>query len=393
VTLVASGLGSLARSITGPGRAVLGVGVVAWFLGYRLGWDELLLVAGGCLVAVAVALVFTLGRASLDIGIELDPHRIVVGEQAVGRVSVTNTSPRRMLPARLEAPVGAGVARFEVPTLAAGASWDELFVVPTTRRSIIPIGPVSSVRGDPLGLARRALAWAEPVDLYVHPKTVRLAGLTSGWIRDLEGRPTNDLSPSDVAFHTLREYVPGDDRRHVHWRTSARLGTLMVRQFVDSRRSHLGLVLSTSSADFASDDEFELAVSTIASLGVSALVEDQAVTVTTGGRPLPAYAAPRLLDGLAGVELTARRADLASLVRHSVPIVRGASVVALVTGSRVAPTALRAAAQIFHHDVRVLAVRTQPGVQAALQTIGSTTVLDLGGLDDLPRVMRATVSR
>jgi uncharacterized protein (DUF58 family) len=372
---------------------VLAVGVVAWYLGYRLGWDELLLVAGGCLVAMVVALVFTLGRSSLAVGIELDPHRVVVGEQAVGRVSVTNTGSRRMLPARLEAPVGSGVARFEVPTLAAGATWDELFVVPTTRRSIIPIGPVSSVRGDPLGLARRALAWAEPIDLYVHPRTVRLAGLTSGWIRDLEGRPTNDLSPSDVAFHTLREYVPGDDRRHVHWRTSARLGALMVRQFVDSRRSHLGLVLSTSRGDFASDDEFELAVSTIASLGVSALVEEQAVTVTTGGRPLAAYAPPRLLDGLAGVELAERRADLAALVRRSVPIVRGASIVALVTGSRVTPAALRAAAQIFHHDVRVLAVRAQPGVPAALQTIGSTTVLDLGALDDLPRVMRATVSR
>lgn len=372
---------------------MLAVGAVAWLVGVLLGWDELLLVAGGCLVVVCAALVFTIGRAKLDVAVELTPHRVVVGDQAVGRVHVTNISGARMLPMRLEAPVGVGVARFEVPSLAAGATWEELFVVSTQRRSIIPVGPVSSVRGDPLGLARRAVEWADPIDLFVHPRTIRLAGLTSGWIRDLEGHPTNDLSPSDVAFHTLREYVPGDDRRHVHWRSSAKLGTLMVRQFVDSRRSHLGLVLSTNPSDYQTEDEFELAVSIVGSLAVSALVDDQAVSVTTGGRPLPAYAPPKLLDGLAGLEPVERKVDLITLVRRSVPIVRGASVVAVVTGTGVSAGALRGAAELFHHDVKVLAARVSPGCEATLRTIGSTTVLEIGSLEDLPRIVRATVSR
>lgn len=384
---------AILRALTSTGRAVLGVAAGAWLVGVWLGWDELLFVAGGCIVVVGVALLFTIGRAKLDIAVELTPHRVVVGDQAVGRVQVTNVSGGRMLPMRLEAPVGVGLARFEVPSLAAGATWDELFVVPTTRRSIIPVGPVSSVRGDPLGLARRAVAWAEPIDLFVHPRTIRLAGMTAGWIRDLEGHPTKDLSPSDVAFHTLREYVPGDDRRHVHWRTSARLGTLMVRQFVDSRRSHLGLVLSTNPSDYATEEEFELAVSVVGSLAVSALLDDQAVSVTTGGRPLPAYAPPKLLDGLAGVEPVERKTDLTTLVRRSVPIVRGASVVAVVAGTGVSPVALRRAAELFHHDTRVLGVRAAPGGEATLRTIGSTSILELGALEDLARVVRATVSR
>lgn len=369
------------------------MGALSWFFGMRLGWEELLLVAGGCLTVVVLSLLFTIGRASLDVSISLEPHRVVVGEQAVGQVVVKNVGPRRMLPVRLEAPVGSGVAAFEVPTLASQAEWDELFVIPTVQRSVMPIGPVSSVRGDVLGIARRSVAWVDPVDLYVHPRTVRLAGLTAGWIRDLEGRPTNDLSPSDIAFHTLREYVPGDDRRHVHWRTSARLGTLMVRQFVDSRRSHLGLVLSTNPAEYATDEEFELAVSVIGSLGVSALVEDQAVTVTTGGRPLPAHTPARLLDELAGVLADDRGGRTSELVRHSLPIVRGASVVAVVTGGRASPQVLRAATELFHHDVRVLAIRTVPGAQVSLQTIGSTSVLELGGLEDLRRLLRSTAVR
>jgi hypothetical protein len=41
----------------------------------------------------------------------------------------------------------------------------------------------------------------------------------------------------------------------------------------------------------------------------------------------------------------------------------------------------------------VLAVRVRPGADVNLQTIGSTSVLELGALDQLARVLRATVSR
>ena len=381
-------------AISSTGRWTAATGFAAWLVGRQLGWDEFMLVAGGCALAVGGALLFTLGRAHLRVELEVEPQRLVVGEQAVGRVVVTNTGKRRTLHVAFEAPVGAhGHARFEMPSLGAGDTWDDVFVVETVRRSIMDIGPVSSVRGDPVGLARRAVPLTERVQLFVHPKTVRLAGLTAGWIRDLEGRPTKDLSPSDIAFHTLREYVPGDDRRHIHWRSSAKLGTLHVRQFVDSRRSHLGMVLSIDPGDYADGAEFELAVSVIGSLGVSALIEDQAVSVTTGGRPLPSHGPNPLLDALAGVEQAVRKADLSSLAQRAIPVVRGASVVALVTGSVVTPPELRAAAQRFHHDVRVLAVRVRPGADVSLQTIGSTSILELGALDQLARVLRATVSR
>lgn len=381
------------RAFTSTGRVVAVVGAVAWLVGTRLGWEELLLVAGGCVTVLVAALLMTLGRADVRIALTLEPQRVVVGEDAVGHVAVTNVGSHRTLGMRLEAPVGAGTATFDTPGLAAGETWEELFVIPATRRGIVPVGPVQSVRGDPLGLARRPLAWAERIDLYVHPRTIRLPGLTVGWLRDLEGRPTNDLSPSDVAFHTLREYVPGDDRRHVHWRTSARLGNLMVRQFVDTRRSHLGLVLSTNRADYTDEDAFELAVSVVGSLGLGALFEDQVVTLTTGPRALASHAPSRLLDSLAGVEAAQRPVPLTTTTRHAAPLVRGASVVALVTGGGISPAGLRAAADAFHHDVRVVGVRAVPGTELSFRTVGSLSLLDVGSLEDLPQVVRATVSR
>ena len=113
-------------------------------------------------------------------------------------------------------------------------------MVPTDRRSVIPVGPPSAVRSDPLGLVRRDVVeqttWSCSCTRRSSPGLAR-----PGLERDLEGQTTNDLSTSDVAFHTLRDYVPGDDRRHVHWRSTAKAGRLMVRQFVDTRRSHLAV--------------------------------------------------------------------------------------------------------------------------------------------------------
>lgn len=380
------------RVLTTAGRSVALVGALAWVSGVRLGWSELMLVAAGCLIVLLVALASTIGSAHLDVTASVEPQRVVAGEQAVGAVSATNPRDRRTLPVRLEVPIGAGSARFEVPSLGSGESWDEVVVIPTERRAVIQIGPVSTVRGDPLGIARRAVSWSDPVTLFVHPRTVRIEGLTSGWIRDLEGQATRDLSPSDVAFHTLREYVPGDDRRHVHWRTSARLGTLMVRQFVDSRRSHVGVVVSTSPDHYATDDEFELAVSVAGSLGISALADEQEVSLTTGGQPLPAYAPPKLLDGLAGLDLASATTSVDALIRRSVPILRGASTVIVICGSAVAADDLRAATELFHHDVRKVGVRAGSPGSAALRTIGSTTLLDVGALDDLPRAVRSMVA-
>jgi len=380
------------ETLSGVGRAVVALGLGAWATGWWFGWREFLLLAGGCVVAVVAAVLFTLGRDRLLATLELSPQRVTMGETATGRVEVVNQGRRRVLPVTFEVPVGTGTARFELPATGHGERWDEVFVIPTTRRCVMTVGPASAVRGDPLGLARRVARFSEVHELYVHPVTTSLSGLTSGWIRDLEGRPTKDLSPSDVAFHTMREYVPGDDRRHIHWKSSARVGTLMVRQFVDSRRTHLGLILSTSDEHYGSADEFELAVSVVGSLGRNALIEDQAVSVTTGRSPLPSHNPVLLLDALAGVELAERGGDLQVLVKHSIPIVRGASVIVLVVGSTTPPAALRSGLQRFQHDAQALGVRVNPGADVSIQTVGSTSILEIGSLDQLHRGLRASVA-
>ena len=377
-----------ARALVTPfGRAVAGLAFVAWAVAWRLHWVEFGAVATGCVLAFAIASLFTLGHDDVAVTIAIDPARVVAGQTAGVRIEAANATGRRILPFHLEAPAGALIIQSDVPSLRIDGVHREEFAMPTSRRGVIRVGPVSSVRGDPLGLLRREVAWTDSTDLFVHPNTVPLSGIASGWIRDLDGLSTNDLSASDVELHTLREYEPGDDRRHVHWRTSVRVGTLMVRQFIDTRRWHLAVVLGTARRDYASDDEFELAVSVAASLGARAVRDRQSVSCVAGPHEVPALNETMLLDSLAGVELISTAQTVADTAIASRRYVRDASVVAVVTGSRTAVSVLRLTAQQFPVGMRVVSIRARLGSASSCRPTGVTTVLDVGRLDDLERLL------
>lgn len=381
-----TGVRDLGRAISPAGRLVAALAVLGWLAGWRLGWQEGMWIAAACSVVFLLGVGFLLGTTDLDVAVDVDPIRVTVGDPAGGALVVRNTGSRRMLPLRIELIVGRGAAVFDIPSLPADGTHDELFVLPTTRRQIIPVGPARSVRGDPLGLTRRTIDWTEPVELYVHPRIVRLENLGAGFLRDLEGQPTTDLSTNDVAFHTLREYVPGDDRRFIHWKTTARVGDLMVRQFVDTRRSHLAVVLDTRPSSYLDADEFELAVSLAGSLGARALRDEQDVTLSSGSGPLPSANGQQLLDSLAGVEWSHRHEDL---VAQSIRVgtTAGISIVALVTGSALALNDTRRAVRCFDESVRGLVLRADRQGRSGLRPIGSAAVLNVAELDGFGYLM------
>src|SRR5690606_20991656 len=119
------------------------------------------------------------------------------------------------------------------------------YELPTSRRGVISVGPMVLRRADPFGLVETTTHYGVIRTLWVHPRVHPIRALPSGVSRDLEG-PTSDTAPQGgMAFHTLREYVRGDDLRHIHWRSTARLGNLMVRHMVDSSHPVNTVVLDT----------------------------------------------------------------------------------------------------------------------------------------------------
>ena len=382
-------------AVVRPAAWVLIAGAIAlWIAGGALGWWELTVAATVIAIVLLLCLLFLIGRTAYDVTLDLNRTRVVVGERAVGALTLANTGTRAILPSRVVLPVGAGRGVFEVQRLAAGESAEELFAIPTSRRTVVKVGPVSVVRGDPLGLFERVHHRDEPVDLFVHPRTVLFDGQSLGFLRDLEGLPARDLSSDDVSFHALREYQPGDDLRHVHWRSTARTGRMMVRQYEETRRSHFVIGLSTSPADYRDDDEFELAISAAGSLGLRAIRDSQRVEVRVQARALPATTGKQLLDGLSTLGHSKPRAGgivaLSGALAATLPL---ASVVVLVCGSRVDANDLRTACSRLPFGARVIAVVAGPADSSpALRRIGEADVVTLGALEQLPNALRKVLA-
>lgn len=374
--------------VSGVGWLMLALGVAAAWAGWQYGWREvwlLGLVLGVCLL---LALGFIVGRSAYRVQVDLAATRVVVGTRATGRVVVANAGSRTLLPSRIELPVGAGLAAFPVPRLRRDQEHEDLFVIPTSRRGVVQVGPVSSVRDDPLRLLRREVRWTDAQDLYVHPRTVGLEGSSAGFLRDMEGLPTRDLSSSDVSFHALREYTQGDDRRSVHWRTTARTGRLMVRQFEETRRSHLVVALSVDPTDYADVEEFELAVSCAASLALQAIREEKPVTVMTQAGTVASATGQRLLDGMSLVNLADAGATITDLARGAAAAVPGASAMGVVGGSLTTASTWQQVSVYVPLGARGFGLASRSGTTPTRRSIGGFAVVGLGDLPDLPRVMR-----
>lgn len=378
--------------LTGLGWGMVLAAVVTLLVGRRYGWAELVVAACVLGVAVLVSAAMTVGRSHYAVDVDLADQAVTVGERAMGRIEVRNVGRRRLLPARIELPVGIGSASFALPSMAAGAVHEEVYAIPTTRRAVVVVGPVRSVRADPLGIARREVLWTDPVELYVHPVTVSLAGTRAGLLRDLEGQSTRSLSDDDMSFHALREYIPGDDRRSIHWRTSARTGTLMVRQFEDTRRTHTALALSTDAEDYQHEDELELAVSTFASLGTHVIREGLEITALAGTDRLRTQTPRRLLDDCAGIVVSARAADATDLSRTVARNAPSASMAVVMTGTVPTRAELRTSSAHLPPGLRTVFVQCEPGAELSLRTQGTLSVSTLGAVEDLPRLLRQLVT-
>ncbi len=386
--LVVSRVARIASTVSPLGRTVVAIGILAWVGGWRLGWNELMVLAGACLLLLIFAGLFVVGRSSVSIDVRLEPPRVVAGDSSAGQVTVRNSTGRRSLPCQVELPVGRATALFDVVTLGPGEETEELFIVPTERRGVIPVGPATSLRGDPLGLYHRKAASSPPTELIVHPRTIALSPFGSGLLRDLEGRTTADISPSDLAFHALREYSPGDDRRHVHWRSSARVGRLLVRQFLDTRRSTLCAVVDCRPTAYGDDAEFELALEVAGSIALRACRDGLSSVVAAGEQAAVGVLPHTLLDALSRASLNRRAADLPTVVGRATAQGADISYALLVSGSASTDPELQRAAARFPIDVRVIAIRVQPGQRAGIVGRGRAAVLHLGDLTDLPPLLR-----
>jgi uncharacterized protein (DUF58 family) len=164
---------------------------------------------------------------------QIGTRRAQVGEEARERVIIDNTWPLPKLWVEVQ-------DHSDMPLHATGfvaylpryerRRWT--IRTPCTMRGKWTLGPLTLQSGDPFGIFRLERPVDATADLIVYPATVnlpefRLPGIELQGGADLRTR-TFHVTPN---VSTVREYVPGDSFNRIHWRTTARVGKLMVKEF------------------------------------------------------------------------------------------------------------------------------------------------------------------
>jgi uncharacterized protein (DUF58 family) len=231
--------------MTARGRAVLGLGVLCWVAAIVFGSPALYPVAAGLVLAVPFALAWArmtlrqprvrrewrhaslLERDDVLIQLVLDvepgvPLPTVVAHEAVGRLGERDVDLR---------PSGRGRHRGRY----------RLHDVPRGRHRV---APVRLSIADPFGLAEAKLTIEAQQALVVYPRLAELERLFfDGAAGPEHGRRLLLRRPVGFDLHSVREYQQGESLRRVHWPSTARRGSLMVKELEDSPRDEVVVLL------------------------------------------------------------------------------------------------------------------------------------------------------
>ena len=377
-------------ALTPVGWAVIAAMLAGTVAALAFGWLEGFIVAVMGLVAIVVAVASVASPSPLSVSLRMKNDRIVAGQVAVGRVRVVNESARRSGSTLVEVTIGRGSGEFLVPPISGNGTWNESFSVMTKRRGVINVGPARTVRMDGLGLLRRVRSWDDPILVHVHPPTVRFSCDATGMQMDVEGVASEKLTSSDVSFHALRDYEPGDDRRAVHWPSTARFGRLIVRQFEETHRSHHMVLLDTR-VDAWDRRSFETAVSVAASLALAGSGEARTVSMHTADEWIPTGSPMAMLDALSEME-TSTRSEFAGIVRRCIMERGGISVLSIVVGAGVDDEEAARLANIAPVDVIVSVIRVVPGRARRRRKSTRGVIIDCPSLEDLPMLVSRGVN-
>ena len=343
--------------------ATVGSALLAAALGYR----ELTLLAAAGATALLAAVLAVARQVPLAVELRLDHPHVQRGDPARLTVTLTGDASRRTPPvvvtvARAAANPAAATSpgSVDVPALgrAARAAFD--VELDTSTRGVVDVGPVGLRRTDRFGLLVRVATGGELTRLHVWPRPRGIAPLPSPRSRDVGG-PAHDGAPGGVMFSSLREYVPGDDLRRVHWPSSARRGELLVREHADPGEPVSTVLLDTRSAGYppgpGGDVGFDEAVDVAASVVLASTRSRSPVRLVTTsglsvvGRRRQADAAT-FLDALAVVT----RDETASLDVVATSRRGGVGTLTVVTGT--AETGqLAAVASVVHRFEQVVVLR------------------------------------
>jgi uncharacterized protein (DUF58 family) len=262
--------------LTVRGRAFLAAGITAILCAVVLGQSSLTRV-GVLVLALPLVTAALIARSRYRLALvrTVTPQLVAAGQPARVELTLTNEgrTPSGVLLLEDHVPYVLGTRpRFVLEGIGHGWRRTVTYQVRSDVRGRFEIGPMTVRVSDPFGLVELGRSFRTTVPLTVTPRTVPLPTIPLGgaWTGSGDNRP-RAFATGSAEDVTVREYRRGDDLRRVHWRSSARVGELMVRReeqpwqsratlFLDNRLlAHRGQGIASS---------LEAAVSAAASIAV-----------------------------------------------------------------------------------------------------------------------------
>jgi uncharacterized protein (DUF58 family) len=257
------------------GVLLLAVGTTA-----QAGW---LFVLSAGVLGLVLSGVFTWHRLRSVTVTRSLPARARVGEDVAVTLSVHNAANKRLPVMRVEDTYPAfgelAIACESVPRGAvAGIELQRVAV----RRGVFEGAEVTLSTAAPFGVMRTRRTTAVPSHLIVHPAITDVSGFPLPETAAVTADEALAVARSGAGevFAGVRDYRPGDQRRWIHWRTTARTGRLAVREQEEPARSPVVLVV----AGLGADDGAERVASAAASIGLYALDRGRPVHCVGRGR-------------------------------------------------------------------------------------------------------------
>jgi uncharacterized protein (DUF58 family) len=251
---------------TGRGWQAIFFGVLSFILAWLVGTTQLYQLAyalAGLLVG-ALVLGFVLFRGLGYARRVPTGERFVAGRPSQVEIVVHNASRTRSpgLEVVDHLPKRRLLARPPVEGLAKQATWEPVLFA---RRGLYEFGPAQIRATDPFGLLLFVRRFEARAEVVVYPEVFSLHGFPVRG-RGTETGTQNSFKQRGEEFSDLREYRHGDDRRHIHWKSVARMGELIVKEFAHESPQRHAVVLDLSGGSHVPEVEVEDAVSAAASV-------------------------------------------------------------------------------------------------------------------------------
>jgi uncharacterized protein (DUF58 family) len=249
-----------------PSGVGLGVGALATIGAGLFGRYRELIVLGALAVILVVAMIL-LPRLRAGVTINRRLRRVLVqrGDPITARVLVKADGDRSAAVTLIDQ-LGGRTVTIDVPSLSEGQEFEAKYQWSGLPRGVYEVGPVREEQTDAFGLTVRASRHDLIDQVLIHPLVHKLGRASDMVTLHQQNTPFRSVSDDPLAdLRALREYQPGDDPRLIHWPSTARIGTLVVRDFLDLRQNARLVLLDASDATLTAS-EFEEAVEIAASL-------------------------------------------------------------------------------------------------------------------------------